>query len=86
VMYSGDWREGGGHGGDLGKMQEGQQGRGEDVFFWFKFMLSSVVACFSRLKFDGPPKQVRDMCCLLVLDSVTSTPQWIRQPKPRVYL
>jgi len=23
------------------------------------------------------------MCCLLVLDSVTSTPQWIRQPKPR---
>jgi hypothetical protein len=31
------------------------------------------------------PKQ-RDLervCCLLVLDSVTSTPQWIRQPKPR---
>jgi hypothetical protein len=27
-----------------------------------------------------------DMCCLLVLDSVTSTPQWIRQPRPRVYL
>ena len=25
-----------------------------------------------------------NMCCLLVLDSVTSTPQWIRQPKPRV--
>ena len=23
------------------------------------------------------------MCCLLVLNSVTSTPQWIRQPKPR---
>ena len=22
------------------------------------------------------------VCCLLVLDSVTSTPQWIRQPKP----
>jgi hypothetical protein len=22
-------------------------------------------------------------CCLLVLDSVTSSPQWIRQPKPR---
>jgi hypothetical protein len=22
-------------------------------------------------------------CCLLVLNSVTSTPQWIRQPKPR---
>jgi hypothetical protein len=27
-----------------------------------------------------------DMCCLLVIDSVTSTSQWIRQPKPRVYL
>ena len=26
------------------------------------------------------------MCCLLVLDSVTSTPQWIRQTRPRVYL
>jgi hypothetical protein len=24
------------------------------------------------------------VCCLLVRDSVTSTPQWIRQPKPRV--
>ena len=23
------------------------------------------------------------MCCLLVLNSVTSTPQWICQPKPR---
>jgi hypothetical protein len=23
------------------------------------------------------------VCCLLVLDSVTSTPQWIRQPGPR---
>ena len=22
-------------------------------------------------------------CCLLVLNSVTSTPQWIRQPEPR---
>ncbi len=26
------------------------------------------------------------MFCLLVFDSVTSTPQWIRQPRPRVYL
>jgi hypothetical protein len=26
---------------------------------------------------------VEGACCLLVLDSVTSTPQWIRQPKPR---
>jgi hypothetical protein len=25
---------------------------------------------------------VECVCCLLVLDSVTSTPQWIRQPKP----
>jgi hypothetical protein len=27
-----------------------------------------------------------DRCCLLVLDSVTSAPQCIRQPRPRVYL
>jgi hypothetical protein len=33
-----------------------------------------------------PSAAPRDMCCLLVLDSGTSTPQWIRQPKPRVYL
>jgi hypothetical protein len=26
-----------------------------------------------------PPRE----CCLLVLNTVTSTPQWIRQPKPR---
>jgi len=25
----------------------------------------------------------RDVCCLLVLISVTSTPQWTRQPEPR---
>jgi hypothetical protein len=28
-------------------------------------------------------EQRESVCCLLVLDSVTSTPQWIRQPKPR---
>ena len=38
-----------------------------------------------RVTFDG---KVRNLgpereCCLLVLDSVTSSPQWIRQPKPR---
>ena len=26
------------------------------------------------------------ICCLLVLDSVTSTSQWVRQPRPREYL
>ena len=29
---------------------------------------------------------VGDMCCLFILNSVTSTRQWIRQPKPHVYL
>ena len=29
------------------------------------------------------PVQAERVCCLLVLDSITSTPQWIRQPKPR---
>jgi hypothetical protein len=28
-------------------------------------------------------KSTERVCCLLVLDSVTSTPQWLRQPKPR---
>jgi hypothetical protein len=27
--------------------------------------------------------RTESVCCLLVLDTVTSTPQWIRQPKPR---
>ncbi len=27
------------------------------------------------------PRTAKKMCCLLVLNSVTSTPQWIRQPK-----
>ena len=30
-----------------------------------------------------PLADVERVCCLVVLDSVTSTPQWIRQPKPR---
>jgi hypothetical protein len=29
------------------------------------------------------PMGIERECCLLVLKSVTSTPQWIRQPKPR---
>ena len=33
-----------------------------------------------------PPPPEMMMCCLMVLDTVTSTPQWIRQPRPRVYL
>jgi len=28
-----------------------------------------------------PPRSLERDCCLLVLNSVTSTPQWIRQPK-----
>jgi hypothetical protein len=35
---------------------------------------------------DNSEYQERDACCLLVLDSVTSAPQCIRQPRPRVYL
>ena len=29
------------------------------------------------------PAVLERVCCLLALNSVTSTPQWIRQPKPR---
>jgi hypothetical protein len=28
-------------------------------------------------------RALEKVCCLSVLDSITSTPQWIRQPKPR---
>jgi hypothetical protein len=31
----------------------------------------------------GRGREGESVCCLLVLDSVTSTPQWIRQPRPR---
>jgi hypothetical protein len=31
-------------------------------------------------------EEEEEICCLLVLDSVSSTPQCIRQPRPRVYL
>jgi hypothetical protein len=34
----------------------------------------------------APHPPLMMMFCLLVHDSVTSTPQWIRQPRPRVYL
>jgi hypothetical protein len=37
-------------------------------------------------KGKSPTFDMPDMCCLVVLDSVPSTPQWIRQPKPRVFL
>jgi hypothetical protein len=32
-------------------------------------------------KFGTDTKSTTGECCLLVLNSVTSTPQWIRQPK-----
>ena len=40
---------------------------------WQSNSLVSSAPCFAAQR----------VCCLLVLDSVTSTPQWIRQPKPR---
>ena len=45
---------------------------------------SQNLAPNSNIKSHSPNKMM--MCCLLVLDSVTSTPQWIRQPWKRVYL
>ena len=41
------------------------------------------------LSHPGSPTPIRNvdgMCCSLVLDTVTSTPQWTRKPRPRVYL
>ena len=42
-------------------------------------ILRLEIACCSFCSFDIV---IECVCCLLVLDSVTSTPQWIRQPKP----
>ena len=38
---------------------------------------------FLEVNYSVRPAYHERVCCLLVLDSVTSTPQWIRQPKPR---
>jgi hypothetical protein len=41
--------------------------------------------CVAELRFDltAPLSCTTRECCLLVLHSVTSTPQWMSQPKPR---
>jgi hypothetical protein len=39
--------------------------------------------CTKRLAIAKIFSKRECMCCLLVLNTVTSTPQWIRQPKPR---
>jgi hypothetical protein len=53
-------------------------------FAFFKFaivgMTLFLIACL------GPYFGGGGAVMILVLDSVTSTPQWIRQPRPRVYL
>ena len=54
-----------------------EHGASEPVHSRFELL---VRAGFAGVAETGIPEKV---CCLLVLDSVTSTPQWIRQPKPR---
>jgi hypothetical protein len=39
--------------------------------------------CIRDAKVEKVSDALERDCCLLVLNSVTSTPQWIRQPKPR---
>jgi hypothetical protein len=41
-----------------------------------------ILAETARTSFTEAQRDER-VCCLLVLDSVTSTLQWIRRPKPR---
>ena len=42
----------------------------------------TYTACTATVTNASPCPRER-VCCLLALNSVTSTPQWIRQPKPR---
>jgi hypothetical protein len=57
------------------------------IFVFYSFGFSGWMrfyqCCCLFSKIRGPLSFLDSVCCLLVLDSVTSTPQWIRQPKPR---
>jgi hypothetical protein len=41
------------------------------------------IATLTRADAPAGKRESERVCCLLVLNTVTSTPQWIRQPKPR---
>ena len=66
---------------DVGKSKYGfmklmKQNKGwrllECLFYFIKFLPTSLLCIFILLQMG------KRVCCLLVLDSVTSTPQWIR--------
>jgi hypothetical protein len=53
---------------------------------WYRYRLLDYIHLVTDVQHpDHITRQAESggECCLLVLDSVTSTPQWIRQPKPR---
>ena len=50
------------------------------------FLLSGlilVLTCLVQCSINATGGFRERVCCLLVIDSVTSTPQWMRQPEPR---
>ena len=50
------------------------------------FLLSGlilVLTCLVQCSINAMGGFRERVCCLLVIDSVTSTPQWMRQPEPR---
>jgi hypothetical protein len=54
---------------------------GARAYFLLEFLrMNGMLPVFGFEGGRGPRERV---CCLLALNSVTSTPQWIRQPKPR---
>jgi hypothetical protein len=53
------------------------------MFWMYSFKLRKVVRLNDPRHFDNILPLRESVCCSLVLDSVTSTAQWIRQSKPR---
>ena len=63
--------------------------RGFPKIVYHSEILPTDLEVWRPVSYDAVKLFSRDglmICCLLVLDSVTSTPQWIRQPRARVYL
>jgi hypothetical protein len=70
-------------GAQLGKVREG----GAELLLCFIVQDQGFLGCVSRVSVfreveDPCDCNRKGKCCLLVLISVTSTQQWIRQPKP----
>jgi hypothetical protein len=67
---------GGGNGRNVSAVLAGSDQEGAGAVVWYE-------SRWSVLNLSHVAPEHKRECCLLVLDSVTSTPHRIRQPKPR---